>query len=30
MTKVKLKKDATCPNCMGRFNPEDALWIAVH
>lgn len=30
MTKVKLKKDATCPNCMGRFKPEDALWIAVH
>ena len=28
--KIKLKQNATCPNCLNRFLPEDVLWIASH
>lgn len=30
MSQVLLKADATCPNCLQRFAPEDVLWIAGH
>lgn len=29
-SKIKLKKDVTCPNCLNKFEPEDVLWIASH
>lgn len=28
--KIKIKQNATCPNCLNRFLPEDVLWIASH
>ncbi|MBJ7430726.1 MAG: hypothetical protein JHC56_05265, partial [Gemmataceae bacterium] len=29
-SKVTLRQSATCPNCMGKFAPEDVLWVSSH
>ena len=29
-SRVTLQQSVTCPNCMGKFSPEDTLWIASH